>query len=150
MKEMTVAERRAFLLHGTRTGKLATVRPDGRPHIAPVWFVLDVQPDGPNGDDDVIVFTTGAETVKGRAVRRDPRVALLVDDEAPPFAYVMVEGTVEVSEDLDQMIDWATRIGGRYMGAEEAGPFGRRNAVPGELLVRITPTKMLARSGISD
>ncbi len=141
MKEMPEDERRAFLTHGTRTGKLATVRPDGRPHIAPVWFVLD---------GDVVVFTTGGDTVKGRAVRRDPRVALLVEDEAPPFAYVMIEGTAEVSEDLDVMLDWATRIGGRYMGADRAEEFGRRNAVPGELLVRITPTKTLARSGIAD
>jgi len=141
VREMTDEERRAFLLHGTRTGKLATVRPDGRPHLAPIWFVLD---------GDLVVFTTGADTVKGRAVRRDPRLAMLVDDEAPPYAYVLVEGTAEVSEDLDQMLDWAVRIGGRYMGAERAEEFGRRNAAPGELLVRVTPTKMLARAGISD
>ncbi len=141
MKEMSVDERRAFLAHGTRTGKLATVRPDGRAHLAPVWFVLD-------GDD--LVITTGATTVKGRNLRRDPRVTVLVDDETPPFAYVQVEGTAAVSEDLDEMLDWATRIGGRYMGVDQAEAFGHRNAVPGELLVRITPTKMLARSGISD
>jgi PPOX class probable F420-dependent enzyme len=143
---MTAAERRAFQLHGTRTGKLATVRPDGQPHIAPVWFVLDDSP----GSQDVVVFTTGAETVKGRAIRRDPRIALLVDDEAPPFAYVLTEGTAEVSEDLDQMLEWAIRIGSRYMGVEQAEAFGRRNAVPGELLVRVTPTKIVARAGIAD
>lgn len=141
MHEMTDQERRDFLSHGTRTAKLATVRPDGRAHIAPVWFVLD---------GDVLVLTTGANTVKGRAIRRDPRVSLLVDDETPPFAYVLIEGTAEVSEDLDDMLDWATRIGSRYMGAEQAEAFGRRNAVPGELLVRVTPTKMLARAGIAD
>jgi PPOX class probable F420-dependent enzyme len=138
---MSGDQRRAFLVQGTRTGKLATVRPDGRPHIAAIWFVLD---------GDVVVFTTGADTVKGRAIRRDPRVALVVDDETPPFAYVLVEGTAEASEDLEQMLDWATRIGGRYMGDDRAAEFGRRNAVPGELLVRVTPTRMLARSGISD
>ncbi len=141
MHEMTDQERRDFLSHGTRTAKLATVRPDGRAHIAPVWFVLD---------GDVLVLTTGANTVKGRAIRRDPRVSLLVDDETPPFAHVLIEGTAEVSEDLDDMLDWATRIGSRYMGAEQAEAFGRRNAVPGELLVRVTPTKMLARAGIAD
>jgi len=146
MKAMSPDERREFLLHGTRTGKLATVRLDGRPHIAPIWFVLDIGVDG----TDVVVFTTGAETVKGRALRRDPRLAFLVDDEERPFAYVMIEGTAEVSEDLDQMLDWAIRIGGRYMGAARAEEFGRRNAAPGELLVRVTPTKVLARSGISD
>jgi len=141
MQIMTPDERRAFLQHGTRTGKLATVRPDGRPHVAPVWFVLD-------GED--VILTTGAETVKGRALRRDPRLALVVDDETPPFAYVMIEGTVELREDPDELLAWATRIGGRYMGAEAAEAYGRRNAMPGELLVRITPTKIVGRSGISD
>ena len=144
---MSDDERRAFLRHGTRTGKLATVRPDGRPHIAPVWFVLDV---AAGAGPDVVVFNTGADSVKGRALRRDPRVAILVEDETPPFAYVMIEGTAEVSEELDQMLVWATRIGGRYMGAERAEEFGRRNAVPGELLVRVTPTRTLARMGIAD
>ena len=121
---------------------LATVRPDGRPHVAPVWIVVD--------DDDTVVFTTGAATVKGRAVQADPRVALCVDDDQPPFAYVLVEGTAEVSTDLEEMLLWATRIGGRYMGEARAEAFGRRNAVEGELLVRVTPTRVVARKNISD
>jgi PPOX class probable F420-dependent enzyme len=137
---MTTEETREFLLDGTRTGKLATVRDDGRPHVAPIWFVLD-------GDD--LVFNTGADTLKGKALRRDPRAAMVVDDETPPFAYVLVEGTCSISEDLDEMLVWATRIGGRYMGADAAENFGRRNAVAGELLVRLTPSKVLARAEIS-
>jgi PPOX class probable F420-dependent enzyme len=140
MRTMTDDETRAFLLTGTRTAKLATVRPDGRPHVAPIWFVLD-------GDD--VIFNTGADTVKGRALRRDPRVAMVVDDEAPPFAYVFIEGTATISEELDEMLRWATRIGGRYMGEDNAEAFGRRNAVPGELLVRVQPSKVLARAEIS-
>jgi PPOX class probable F420-dependent enzyme len=140
MRTMTEEEARAFLLAGTRTGKLATVRKDGRAHVAPIWFVLD-------GDD--LVFTTGADTAKAAAIRRDPRVALLVDDEKPPFAYVLVEGTAATSDNLDEMLSWATRIGARYMGDDVAEQFGRRNAVPGELLVRITPTKVLARADIA-
>jgi len=49
--KMSPEEIREFLAHGTRTGKLATVRANGAPHVAPVWFVLD-------GDD--LVFNTGA------------------------------------------------------------------------------------------
>lgn len=142
MPEMTTDEWRAFLRQPARPAMLATVRPDGRPHVAPVWIALD--------DDDAVVFTTGATTVKGRAVQGDARVALCVDDDRPPFSYVMIEGTAEVSEDLDEMLEWATRIGGRYMGAERAEAFGRRNAVPGELLVRVTPTRVVARKNISD
>lgn len=142
MAEMTRDEWRAFLRDPVRPAMLATVRPDGRPHVAPVWIVPD--------DDDSLVFTTGADTVKGRAVRRDRRVALCVDDDRPPFSYVFVEGTAEVSENLDEMLAWATRIGRRYMGAGRAEEFGRRNAVPGELLVRVTPTRVVARKNISD
>ena len=139
---MTAEEWRRFLREPVRPAMLATVRPDGRPHVAPLWIALD--------DDDCVVFTTGADTVKGRAVQADGRVALCVDDDQPPFSYVLVEGTAEVSTDPDELLHWATRIGGRYMGAERAEQFGRRNAVEGELLVRVRPTKGVARKNISD
>lgn len=132
---MSAEERREFLAHGTRTGKLATVRSDGRPHVVPVWFVLD-------GDD--IVFTTAATTVKGRALRREGRAAICVDLEEQPYAYVMVDGQAEVSEDLDEMLVWATRIAARYEGEEDAERFGKRNAVAGELLVRLRPDNVVA------
>jgi PPOX class probable F420-dependent enzyme len=138
---MSDEERRAFLMHGTRTGKLATVRADGRPHVTPIWFVLD-------GDD--LILTTGAGTVKGRNLRRDPRAAIVVDDERPPFSYVRVDGVCEIDDDLDAMLEWTTRIGGRYMGAGQAEAFGRRNAVPGELLVRLVPTHVHAEAHIAD
>jgi PPOX class probable F420-dependent enzyme len=126
-------ECRAFLLSGTRTGKLATVRADGRPHIAPIWFVLD---------GDTIVFNTGLTTVKGTNMRRDARICLCVDDENPPFAYVQIEGIAEMSEEQGELVDWATRIAGRYMGEALAESYGKRNGVPGEMLVRVTPTKV--------
>ena len=139
---MTDGEWRDFLDKPVRPAMLATVRPDGRPHVAPIWIVRD--------HDDSLVFTTGAATVKGRAIQADPRVAVCVDDDQPPFSYVMVEGTAEVSTDLDEMLLWATRIGGRYMGDDVAEAFGRRNAVEGELLVRVTPHKVVAHKNVSD
>lgn len=141
MRPMTAEEIRAFLLQGTRTAALATVRADGRPHVAPVWFVLD-------GDD--LLFNTGEETVKGANLRRDTRVALMVDDEEPPFAFVSIEGIATLSDDLDLMRSWATRIAARYMGDDQADAYGKRNAVPGELLVRVTPTKIVAFKGVAD
>jgi PPOX class probable F420-dependent enzyme len=138
---MTPDETRDFLLEGTRTAALATVRGDGRPHVAPVWFTLD-------GDD--LLFNTGENTVKGANLRRDGRVALMVDDEEPPFAFVSIEGDVSLSDDLDTMRYWATRIAARYMGEDQADAYGRRNAVPGELLVRVHPTKIVAMSGVAD
>jgi len=137
---MTRDEWRAFVAHGTRTGKLATVRSDGRPHVVPIWFVLD-------GDD--LAFTTGARSVKGRTMRRDPRVCLCVDDERPPFAFAMIEGTATLSEDPAELLRIATAVGERYMGADRAEEFGRRNGGPGELLVRITPSNVFALDDIT-
>ena len=141
MHRMTSDETRAFLLEGTRTAALATVRPDGRPHVAPVWFTLD---------GDALLFNTGENTVKGANLQRDGRVALMVDDEEPPFAFVSIEGDVSLSDDLDTMRYWATRIAARYMGEDQAEAYGKRNAVPGELLVRVRPTKIVAVKGVAD
>ena len=142
MRDMSAAERRAFLTTGTRTGKLATVRADGSPHVVPIWFVLE--------DDDSLVFTVDAASIKAKALRRDQRVSVCVDDEVPPFAFVLVEGTAILLDDEAAKLRYTTRIGGRYMGADRAEEFGRRNAVPSELLVRLPPTRLVARAGIAD
>ncbi len=133
-------EQRAFLLGQVRTGKLAAVRKDGRPHVVPVWFELD---------GDMLVFTTGHTSIKAVNIRRDSRVCICVDDETPPFAYVQIEGTAALSADSDALLYWATRIGGRYMGADLAEAYGKRNAVEGELLVRVTPTKIIFAKDIA-
>jgi PPOX class probable F420-dependent enzyme len=140
MKKMTKAEYKKFLIEGTKTGNIATVKKDGSPHVVPIWFYLD-------GDD--LVFTTGADSVKALNMKRDPRVCLSVDDQTPPYAYVQIEGTATFSDDLKEMLYWATRIGGRYMGEDQAAAFGKRNAVPGELLVRIGPNKVIAYKDVA-
>lgn len=141
MTRMTEPEWRAFLGHGTRTAKLATTRADGRPHVAPVWFLLD-------GDD--LVLNTNRATVKGRTLARDPRVMVCVDDERPPFAFVLVQGRATLSDDLAEVRTWAAGIAARYMGEERAEEYGARNGVPGELLVRVRIEKVTAQSGIAD
>jgi PPOX class probable F420-dependent enzyme len=137
-REMTPTQMRNFLLYGTRTAKVATVGP--RPHVMPVWFVLD-------GDD--IIFTTGVNSVKGRNLRRDPRLALVVDDERPPYAFVHIRGRATISQDTGELLRFATEIGARYMGAERAEEFGKRNAVPEELLVRVTPERIITEDDVA-
>lgn len=124
-----------------RTGKLATVRADGSPHVAPVWVDLD-------GDE--LVFMTGADTVKGKSILRDGRVSVCFDDERPPFSYLTLTGTTTVSTDPDELLHWGTRIAGRYMGAELADAYGRRNAVPPEMVVRVTISGMVAVVDVAD
>ncbi|GAA4554158.1 PPOX class F420-dependent oxidoreductase [Pseudonocardia xishanensis] len=125
----------AFLSHGTRTGMLAWTASDGRPLAAPVWFLVE---------DGAVVFNTGRDTAKGRALSRDPRVTLVVDLPEPPYAFVQVQGIAALSEDPEELIRTATALGARYMGADRAEEFGRRNGVPGELVVRIRPIKVNA------
>lgn len=141
-RSMTEGEWRNFVSAGTRTGKLATVRADGSATVVPIWFVLD--------EDGTFVFMTGRESAKGKAMRRDPRVALLVDDERPPFSFVLVRGQVTISDDLETMLPWSIRIGARYMGADRGEEYGRRNAVAGEVLVRLPPQTVIAQADIAD
>ncbi|MUM18613.1 PPOX class F420-dependent oxidoreductase [Mycobacterium sp. CBMA271] len=145
MQEMTRAEWWAFANEGTRTGMLGLVRANGAPIVTPVWFLLN---EGPDGDE--LIFTTGTDTLKGKAIRRDPRISLAVDNQLPPFSYVQFSAEARLTDNHDEMLDWATKIGGRYMGANLADEYGRRNAVPEESLVRATITKVIARAGIAD
>ena len=133
-------EVRDFLSHGTRTGKLSWLSASGRPLVAPVWFIVD---------GDGLVFNTNRDTAKGRALARDPRVSLCVDLEQPPYAFVQVQAEAELSEDPAELLRTATAIAARYMGTDRAEEFGRRNAVPGELVVRLRPVKVLANFDIT-
>ena len=121
-----------------RPAIVSTVRANGRPHSVPIWFALD-------GLE--FLFTTSPDSVKGRNLRRDPRLTLCVQDDHPPFAYVLVEGSAECDSDQQAVRTWATRIGGRYMGADRAEEYGARNSPSGELLVRVSVTRI---SGVRD
>ncbi len=139
---MTGEEIRRFIRSTpARPGLLATVRADGRPHVAPVWIDLD--------DDGSVVFTTGAETVKGRNLRRTGRAAICVDDDRPPFSFVTLEGPVTMDDNLVHLREWAARLGGRYMGADRAEEYGARNGVPGELLVRLHPERTASAADLA-
>lgn len=134
-RPMTDHERRQFLLAPGRTGHLATVRADGRPHVAPVWFTLD-------GDD--VLFNTAADTVKGRNLRRGGRASLSVDLPTMPYAFVHLEGPVTLEEDPVAYRPWSRRIAAKYVPADEVEAFTDRNAVEGELLVRLAPETVVA------
>ena len=131
-----------------RTCKLAVTRKDGSPHLAPVWVDLE-RGAGPNGED-VIVFMTSADTIKGKSILRDGRVAMCFDDEQPPFAFVTITGRATITTDPDELLEVGTRIGGRYMGAEQAEVYGRRNAVPPEMVVRVIPERVIAKVDVAD
>jgi PPOX class probable F420-dependent enzyme len=118
---------------------VATVREDGRPHVAPVWFVLD---------GDSILFTTSVHSIKARHLKRDPRVSVLVENEQPPYGYALIEGKATMALNPDDQLDWNTRLAARYVGPEQAEAFGRRNTTDDTVLVRVTPDKVTGYDNI--
>jgi PPOX class probable F420-dependent enzyme len=139
--EALTNEQRAFLQQGTRTGKLATVRKNGRPHVVPIWFEVD---------GDALMFTTGGASVKAMNIKRDEHVSLCVDDEEPPFSFITIDGIATIVEDRDALLYWATRVAGRYMGSDKAEEYGKRNSDESEVLVRITPTHVVFALNLAD
>jgi PPOX class probable F420-dependent enzyme len=132
---------REFVLElPAKTAKLAIVSATGAPLVTPVWVALDV---------DELVFTTGGDTAKARAIRRDPRVGMCFDDQRPLFSTVTVYGRAALHDDRDEVRRWATEIAARYMGTDQADAYGERNSHPGELLVRVTPTKVIAAKDVA-
>jgi PPOX class probable F420-dependent enzyme len=140
MQKMTREEAKAFIQVGTRTGKLAVVRADGRPHVTPIWFVLD---------GDTLVFTTWRKALKAKCMQRDPRVTICVDIQEPPYAFVMVEGTAEIQPNAADKQAWSTRIARRYMGDDLAETYGERNSVEGEWLVSVKINNIVARKDVA-
>ena len=141
MAELTQEEWRTFLREPVRPASLATVRPDGRAHVAPVWIVPD--------DDDSLVFTTGADTAKGRPYGGIPGWPSAWTTTSPVLLRARGgHGRGERGPERDAGVGHPDRRPVHGPGRAEA--FGPRNAVPRELLVRVTPTRVVARKNISD
>ena len=58
-------------------------------------------------------------------------------------------GEVTTDTDPEELLRWATTIGGHYMGEEKAEQYGRRNGVPPEMVVRVTPTRVVAKVAVA-
>jgi PPOX class probable F420-dependent enzyme len=149
MTEMSKKEIRKFLMQGSLTGKLATIKKDGGSHVVPIWFVLD-DDNSSRGRVGDIIFTTDNTSVKAKNIQRDNRVSICVDDQIPPFSFVAVYGTSKIYHyNENELLKWATKIAQRYMGKDNAEAFGRRNSTQGEVLVRIKPTRIIAEKDIA-
>ena len=142
MQEMTKDEIYIFLLKGTFTGKLGTINKNGTPHIVPIWYTLD--------DKNNIIFNTGNKSVKVKNIQRNNRVRLCVDDQIPPFSFVVIDGIAEIISNMPaEVFKWAKIIAARYMGNDKAEIYGKRNSSEGELLLKIKPTKISGQKNIS-
>ena len=132
---MSEDEINEFLMEGTRTGKLSTVRKNGLPHIAPVWFVWQ---------DGKVFFTTMNTSIKAKNMINNSRVSFCTDEQSPPYSFVVVEGDAKITRNHKDLLQWTTRLASRCMGEENSEKIGRRNCVEGMLLIEITPTKIIA------
>ena len=146
MTEMSKREIKQFLMQGTFTAKLATVKDDRSPHVVPIWFILDNQKDRTServiGD---IVFTTYDSSLKIRNIQRDNKVSICVDDQTPQFSFVTIFGRAKIYHlKQNELFKWATKIVRRYMGKNNAEVYDKRNSTEGAILVRIKPTKIIA------
>ena len=148
MTEMSIKEIKNFLKQGTFTGKLATVKEDGSPHVVPIWFVVDDK-NSKKGIGD-IVFNTGSETTKAKNIRFDKMVSICVDDQTPLFSFVTIFGVAKIMPYKQrEVLRWATKIAERYMGKSKAQEYGKRNSGEGEVLVRITPKRIIAAKDVA-
>ncbi|MFL6498744.1 MAG: pyridoxamine 5'-phosphate oxidase family protein, partial [Nitrososphaera sp.] len=96
MTEMSNEEIARFVMQGTFTGKLATVKKDGGSHVVPIWFVLDNENSKRRNRIGNIIFTTYSTSVKANNIRHNNRVGICIDDQIRPFSFVTIFGTAKI------------------------------------------------------
>jgi PPOX class probable F420-dependent enzyme len=126
---MSKQEREDFL-GGLHVGVLAVERPDGPPLVTPVWYRYRA--------GDVIEFNTERTSEKTALLERSGQASLCVQREELPYAYVTVEGVVEIaSTDRATRVDIATR----YLGTEMGTAYVENTPLADDIVVRITPRR---------
>ena len=136
MAEMTQAEIDAFLAQPL-LARIATARPDGRPHLAPIWFWWD---------GTSIYMETPPTFVKAKNLAQNPYCAISIDitEGGLRFKAVVLEGQVELIHDRQFVLDMVTRIYTKYLGAEGAqSPTPQRMINSEHVIIKLTPAKVL-------
>jgi PPOX class probable F420-dependent enzyme len=139
MTTMTDNEWRSFVTAGTKLAHIALTRPDGRPHVTPVCFILD-------GDE--LAFALSPGSVKGNNLAHDRRIAICVSDERQPYSFVTIEGEAQVSAEPDRIKHIAAGVANRYYPSQPAEEFAESFVQAGFTAVRIGISKVIARSGL--
>jgi PPOX class probable F420-dependent enzyme len=124
-----LTDKQAKLFLDKNFGAVATIRPDGTPHVTPVW--LDY-------DGVRIVFNTATGRAKWHHMLRDPRVTVEVYSRDDPYEYVTVTGTVELEEG-EAANDHIDKLSEKYTGNPKF-----QSHRPGErrVIVRVTPERV--------
>jgi len=138
MEKMTDKEVDELLIEGTSTGKISTVRKDGRPHVAPILFVWEHKK---------IYFLTMNTSIKAKNIANNSKVSFCTDDQSPPFSFVIIEGDAKIIQNTSDLLGWAGKIGGRYLVKEASEEIIKQNN-QGMILVEITPAKIIGTKNI--
>jgi PPOX class probable F420-dependent enzyme len=131
MSEAVLSERQRKFLGKPRIGRLATIRRDGAPHIAPVWFMFE---------DGALLVLTDRGSQKHRNIERDPRVEFCVDEEQPPYHTVIVRGRATVEEPRGAA--WRLALAVHYLGADGGRRYVETTPAGDEVLLRIQPERV--------
>lgn len=105
MNSLITDELRQFMMGSPRVVKVATHRKNGRPWVQPVWFILD---------SDQLVFVISEGSLLARALQRDHRLAVCVDEEEVPYSFAVLEGQVETFPDSPDRAEWQEKLIRRY------------------------------------
>ncbi len=92
-------------LAGRHVAVLATLGPDGKPVLTPIWYLYR---------DGLLFMRTGQESVKARNANRDPRVTVCIQDEHAPYRSVTLYGRASVEAAEEGL---GATISRRYLGA---------------------------------
>ena len=132
---MTDDELRAFLGE-QKIVSVATLGPSGRPHLVPLWYVVDGQ--------DLRGWTYG-KSQKAKNLERDPRATLQVEDgvEYQELRGVMMECDVEVERDPDKVADYGIALFERYAPGADLGEMIRQQAQK-RIGLRFVPTRTVS------
>jgi PPOX class probable F420-dependent enzyme len=113
---------------------VATVSPDGQPHLTVVWIKRD-------GDD--LLFSTTVDRLQGKNVARDSRVTVMINPPENPYTYAEIRGTATVTPDpARELPDELSR---KYTGQDYATFNPASNSDGERIVVRVTPTKITGR-----
>ncbi|MFE0023237.1 pyridoxamine 5'-phosphate oxidase family protein [Amycolatopsis sp. NPDC059021] len=127
---MTEREQQEFLA-GKHIGVLAVQRRSGPPLAVPMWY--GYRPGG-----DVVLWTDGEDTLKGRLIRKTGAFTLVVQNEDPPYRYVSVSGPVTAWEEAT--VEAAFPVAARYLPEQQAREFVEAFN-PGHVIIRMTPDR---------
>ena len=118
---------------------ITTMRPDGTPHMTPVWHLIH---------GDKIIVGVEERSVKANNVRNNPTVALCVAANESPQRWALVNGTAELTH--NQVTEIVTEVSMHYVAGEAEGR-AYVEKVLSELefvLIEITPTSVIGFDGV--